>query len=230
MSRRLLATVAAAALTVGLAACGEGEGGTVTTPPPSIDTGQDDGASDAGGEEPSDAGGGEPSDAGGADDAGSGDGTAEAAPDIPAPDPADFPGMDEQTPEGAEQAFKYYWAVVLWGHQTGDSEPLAAVSAEECASCAEIVEDIDEIDEHSAYWSAAELTDVASSRNDPVGEYEYVFSYTFIVGAHSEPALDGGGTLEVPETTFGAAGALYWNGSRWVVADVSSAESDAGQS
>lgn len=224
MSRRLLAAAATAALTFGIAACGEDGEGPVTTPPPSIDIGQDGDASDGGGDAPSD---------GGGDSDGTGDvevDSAEAAPDIPAPDPADFPGMDQQTPEGAEQAFKYFWAVAIWAHQSGDSALLKELSAEGCGACAEMATDIDEIDDKSAYWSATKVTDVASSRNDPVGEFEYVFSYTFVISAHSEPSLDGGELRDVPEARIGAAGAMIWLESRWQVANVSSAESDAEES
>ena len=117
MSRRLLAAVAVTALTLGLASCGDGGENAVTTPPPKIDIGQ----SDDGGAEPSDDGGAEQSDSEGA---GEGEDSPAAAPDIPAPDPADYPGMDQETPEGAEQAFKLFWAVILWAHQTGDSSVL----------------------------------------------------------------------------------------------------------
>lgn len=57
---------------------------------------------------PSDAGGQEPSDRSSVDE----EPTAQA-PDIPAPDPADFTGMDENTPKGAEQAYRYYIALSL---------------------------------------------------------------------------------------------------------------------
>ena len=179
MSRRLLAAVAAAALTVGLAACGEGEGGTVTTPPPSIDTGQDDGASDAGGEEPSDAG--------GADDAGSGDGSAEAAPDIPAPDPADFPGMDEQTPEGAEQAFKYFWAVAMSGYQGADAAELSRMSDPNCGNCTELLSEINDLQETGDVWSRVDISDVSLGSEEGTGGYDAIVDYVFILPAHEEP-------------------------------------------
>lgn len=216
MSRRLLATVAAAALTAGLAACGEGESGTVTTPPPSIDTGQDDGASDAGGEEPSDAG--------GADDAGSGDGSAEAAPDIPAPDPADFPGMDEQTPEGAEQAFKYYWAVVLWGHQTGDSETLRGLYTPECTGCEGIASDIDDIAAQGTYWVDGENVTVETRADDSLEGFDMGVIYKFELTEHTEPASENGGVVSAEEWT--AIGALNWVDGQWVVEDLSSSPSD----
>ena len=93
MPRRLLSAAAACTLLLGLAACGEGGDGPVTTPPPTIDI---SGPSDGGGDD------------GAASDGGGDDASPSAAPEVPAPDPADYPGMDENTPEGAEQAFRYY--------------------------------------------------------------------------------------------------------------------------
>ena len=162
----------------------------MTTPPPWIDIGQDDGASDAGGEEPSDAGGGEPSDAGGADDAGSGDGRSEAAPDIPAPDPADFPGMDEQTPEGAEQAVRFYFANVFFGYQTGDTSVLDGLYVDECEACGGFRDRI-EGQGDGRYWSEVTLQDsgVTSQESE---NFDTEVGYMFTVSAHTEP-VDGGG-------------------------------------
>src|SRR5690625_5731156 len=96
MPRQILPALAAAVLALGAAACGHGGDGPVTTPPPAL--GSD--ASDGGGSDP------DPSDGGGAET----EEPTAAAPDIPAPDPADYPGMDAETPEGAEQALRYYIA------------------------------------------------------------------------------------------------------------------------
>lgn len=221
MSRRLLATVAAAALTVGLAACGEGEGGTVTTPPPSIDTGQDDGASDAGGEEPSDAG--------GTDDAGSGDGSAEAAPDIPAPDPADFPGMDEQTPEGAEQAFKYFWAVAMSGYQGADAAELSRMSDPNCGNCTELLSEIDDLQETGDVWSRVDISDVSLGSEEGTGGYDAIVDYVFILPAHEEPGAGDQDGASVEESEFATSGGLVWDGGSWKVVDFSAGprESDS---
>src|SRR5699024_3756122 len=109
MPRRLLSAAAAGALLLGIAACGDQTDEPVTTAPPSIDVAgpRDDGGDSS----PSDGGGSEATEP-----------TAQA-PDIPPPDPADFAGMDEHTEEGAEQAFRYYIAVSVWAHQTGDTGP-----------------------------------------------------------------------------------------------------------
>lgn len=215
MSRRLLATVAAAALTVGLAACGEGEGGTVTTPPPSIDIGQDDGASDAGGEEPS--------------DAGSGDGTSEAAPDIPAPDPADFPGMDEQTPEGAEQAFKYFWAVAMSGYQGADAAELSRMSDPNCGNCTELLSEINDLQETGDVWSRVDISDVSLGSEEGTGGYDAIVDYVFILPAHEEPGAGEQDGTSVEESEFATSGGLVWDGGSWKVVDFSAGpqESDS---
>ena len=215
MSRRLLAAVAAAALTAGLAACGEGEGGTVTTPPPSIDTGQDDGASDAGGEEPSDAGG--------------GDGAAEAAPDIPAPDPADFPGMDEQTPEGAEQAFKYFWAVAMSGYQGADAAELSRMSDPNCGNCTELLSEIDDLQEKEDVWSRVDISDVSLGSEEGTGGYDAIVDYVFILPAHEEPGAGDQDGASVEESEFATSGGLVWDGGSWKVVDFSAGpqESDS---
>ena len=215
MSRRLLAAVAAAALTAGLAACGEGEGGTVTTPPPSIDTGQDDGASDAGGEEPSDAGG--------------GDGAAEAAPDIPAPDPADFPGMDEQTPEGAEQAFKYFWAVAMSGYQGADAAELSRMSDPNCGNCTELLSEINDLQETGDVWSRVDISDVSLGSEEGTGGYDVIVDYVFILPAHEEPGAGDQDGASVEESEFATSGGLVWDGGSWKVVDFSAGprESDS---
>lgn len=213
MSRRLLAAVAAAALTFGLASCGEGGDGPVTTPPPEIDVGQGDGASDGGGDAPSDGGG----------EADDGDGSTEAAPDIPAPDPADFPGMDEQTPEGAEQAFKYFWAVVLWSHQTGDSEVLQSLYSEDCSGCKGIAADVGDLATSGTYWVGGENRTVEILADDSLEGYDIGVVYTFELTEHTEPESEGDGVVAGEEWT--ALGALNWNDDGWLVQDLSSSPS-----
>jgi len=218
MSRRLLAAAATAALTFGIAACGEGGEGPVTTPPPSIDIGQDGDASDGGGEAPSD-GGGDSDGAGGAE----GD-SAEAAPDIPAPDPADFPGMDQQTPEGAEQAFKYFWAVALWGHNTGNSEVLRSLFGANCTGCEGIASDIDDIADEGSYWVGGENVEIELRADDSLDGFDTGVVYRFELTQHTNPASVGGGEIAAEEWT--AIGALNWVGGSWTVEDLSSSPSD----
>jgi len=227
MSQRFLSGVAVVALTMGLAACNGGSEGPVTTPPPEIDIGQ----SDNGGAEPSEGGGGEvdggDTNADGASDGGGdGDGSTEAAPDIPAPDPADYPGMDEETPEGAEQAFKYFWAVALWGHQTGQSDELATLGADECGSCGSMVDDIEDIKSSGSYWSSADLEDVAIEEDGSWEDFDSVVTYSFTIDEHVEPAADGGAATEVPKQGVTAVGALAWEDSSWLVVDLSVEKSE----
>src|SRR5699024_6886832 len=106
MPRRLFSAAAAGALLLGLAACGDTTDGPATAPPPDLGIAA---PSDGGGDPAPSDGGGEQTDP-----------SADDAPDIPPPDPADFAGMDENTPEGAEQAFRYYIAVSMWAHQSGE--------------------------------------------------------------------------------------------------------------
>ncbi|WP_193104879.1 DUF6318 family protein [Brachybacterium sp. FME24] len=216
MSRRLLAAVAAAALTFGLAACGDGGDGTVTEPPPEVGIGSDDGgASDGGGDEaPS-------SDGGGAE----GD-PVEAAPDIPAPDPADFPGMDENTPEGAEQAVRFYFANVYWGYQTGDSAPLRNLHTEECAACVDFVERI-EGQSNGLSWSEVEITDFGITHLSS-DSFDYEVGYVFTVGAHSEPTVDGEELRKVGNVDYTAAVGVEWDGDAWIVSGMTFGESGNG--
>lgn len=206
MSRRLLAAVAAAALTFGLAACGDGGDGTVTEPPPEVGIGSDDGgASDGGGDEaPS-------SDGGGAE----GD-PVEAAPDIPAPDPADFPGMDENTPEGAEQAFKYYWAITFWGLQTGESAQISELRTEDCGGCEESVAQINEMQKQGRFWSEVMLEDQILESEESESK-AMVVNYLFLISAHSEPTADGGGRTEIPQNVYSTAGEMTWMEGVWKV-------------
>lgn len=206
MSRRLLAAVAAAALTFGLAACGDGGDGTATEPPPEINAGSDDGGvSDGGGDEVAS------SDGGGAEED-----PVEAAPDIPAPDPADFSGMDENTPEGAEQAFKYYWALTFWGMQTGDSAQISEVRTEDCGGCEEFVDQVNKMQKQGHFWSEVQIEDQILESEVSESE-ELIVTYLFLVSAHSEPAQGGGERKEVPHNVYSAAGEMTWVGSAWKV-------------
>ena len=210
MHRRILAPVAAAALAFGLVACTDtGGSGTVTTPPPSINIG---GGSDDGGAEPSD-GGGESSDGGG-------DSTV-AAPDIPAPDPADYPGMDQNTPEGAEQAFKYYIAVSMWSHQVGDDSLLKTLEIEDCGSCDEFNVELPGLIEHGETWSEFRITDFGSDSHQSEN-FDYEISYVFSIGEHSRPNFETGGRDNAPVVEYVTIGAMNYEDARWIVAGISS--------
>lgn len=204
MSRRLLAAVAAAALTVGLAACGDPSEGTKTDPPPSIDIGQSDGGGD-----------------GGASDGGGDEGSTEAAPDIPAPDPADYPGMDEQTPEGAEQAFKYFWDVALWSHQTGDSELLRTLYSDVCRGCAGLADDVDAIGMSGDYWTDGAIKAIDVAAEDSLDGHDIGVVYRFILTEHRDPA-SGGPKGVVHDQEWVAAAGMNWIGEGWLIEDLSS--------
>ncbi|MCW1804372.1 DUF6318 family protein [Brachybacterium squillarum] len=207
MTRRLLTASAAAALVLGLAACGDDTGGTITDPPSTIATG----ASDGGGT--SDGGGAGGSTGGASDDGGN----TEAAPDIPAPDPADYPGMDEETDEGAEQAFKYYFDTAFWGFQTGDATSLKNMTSESCNSCQEMIGDIEELRNHGDFWSQTDIKQVRleSAKQD---DQTIEVTYGFTVSEHTEPDLENGGSRsKEPLTAYAAVGGTRWVDDHWII-------------
>lgn len=200
MPRRLLSAAAACTLLFGLAACGEGGDGPVTTPPPEIDIG---GSSDGGGET-------------GASDGGGDVGDPNAASEVPAPDPADYPGMDENTPDGAEQAFRFYIAVSMWSHQTGNDQLLNQLEGPDCSGCAELNADLPKLQEAQRYWGELTLEDDFLEAFE--GEvYDQEVSYYFILSEHEEPDLEGGGVISVGETEYVTTGGMVWSGDSWVV-------------
>ncbi|MGP9537535.1 DUF6318 family protein [Brachybacterium sp. AOP43-C2-M15] len=212
MPRRLLRAAAAGALLLGLAACNGPGGGAATTPPPEIDISA---PSDGGGDGPSD-GGGDPSDGGGENTE---DPTA-AAPDIPPPDPADFAGMDEQTPEGAEQAFRYYMAVSVWAHQTGDEQLVASLSNETCEGCTKFNSEISELTDRDLLWSESERSDVHLSIENS-SNFEHEIRYMFTLGHHSRPDNELSSRVTVEQLQFDTVGGMLWDSDRWIVGGLS---------
>jgi hypothetical protein len=215
MSQRFLSGMAAALLVLGLSACGDGDDGPVTTPPPEIEIGQSDG----GGAEPSD--GGAESDGGGSDD-----GSTDAAPDIPAPDPADYPGMDEETPEGAEQAVRFYFANIFWSYQTGDTDAIDGLYAETCEACEGFRGRI-ENQPAGEYWSETEVSDLNVTHVESEN-FDLEVGYMFTVGRHSEPAKHGGEPVEFDAIDYTAVAGVDWAGDGWVIAAMSFDESRNG--
>lgn len=207
MPRQILPSLAAAVLALGAAACGHGGDGPVTTPPPAL--GSD--ASDGGGSDP------DPSDGGGAET----EEPTAAAPDIPAPDPADYPGMDEETPEGAEQALRYYIAVVYWGYQTGDTETLETLHTDNCEQCAEITDEINDIAESSNYWDGASVTPVSSAHHDSE-DFDFEASYGYRVSTHKQSPTEESAAGESPYT---AVAGFNWVHNTWLVDTLILAES-----
>lgn len=213
MSRRLLAAVAAAVLTVGLAACGDGGDGPVTEPPPEINAGSDDGgASDGDGD------GATPSDGGGEN------GSMQAAPDVPPPDPADFAGMDENTPEGAEQAVRFYFANVYWGYQTGDDSRLRGLYGSGCKVCAKFSENVENIGVSGDYWGATEISDFGMKVYES-SDFDHEVGYIFTVGEHSEAVSASGKSQTVRAVDYVAAVGVLWIEEKWVVGGMKIEES-----
>ncbi|MGO2023224.1 MAG: DUF6318 family protein [Brachybacterium tyrofermentans] len=206
MSRRLLAIAAAAALTFTFAACDVGGDGPVTEPPQQV------GTSDGGGAAPSDGGGAGPSDG---DDA-----QTVAAADIPAPDPAEYAGMDEHTADGAEQAFRYYIAVSMWAHQTGDTELLDSLQTDDCGGCNYLNEDIDKLNEIDSYWGTFELNNEKSETHNSDG-HDYEVSYFFTTSTHSRPEGDPPVRTTVDYLEYIAIGGMDWGDNGWTTSGMS---------
>ncbi|PMC74494.1 DUF6318 family protein [Brachybacterium sp. UMB0905] len=200
MTRRLIAATASAVLILGLAACDDGKG-PVTTPPP--DLGFEPQTSDGGGDES------------GASDGG-GDGETQAAPDIPAPDRADFPGMNEHTEEGALQAFRYYIAVSMWAHQTGETEELHRLEEAACKGCQELNEAIEPMKEHGEYWSKFDVTEVGTRIYDSE-HYDVEVAYFFTISPHTRPNDSFDGRFEAPEVEYISTAGMKWSGDGWTV-------------
>jgi|SRR5690606_28459435 len=209
MPRRLLSAAAACTLLLGLAACGEGGDGPVTTPPPSIDI---SGSSDGGGDD------------GAASDGGGDDASPSAAPDVPAPDPADYPGMDENTNEGAVQAFRFYIATVYQAHSTGDSAPLAGMYRETCESCAGLEQDVQELEQGDDLWPATTIVDVWS---DPYESESFDVEVSYGFRLSTDGRSNGGGDSGDPTAMTAIAG-MDWEDGRWVVGGMQIGESEHG--
>lgn len=184
----------------------------MTTPPPSIDIA---GSSDGGGE------------AGAASDGGGDEASPSAAPEVPAPDPADYPGMDENTPEGAEQAFRYYMALMIWGYQTGNVDELHSRSAEGCNTCALNREIIVRNADNGQYWSSASIEDVGV-KHYPSEDFDYEVGYVFYIGAHTEPEDDGSGVKEEPRSEYTAVSVMQWVGGGWEIVSIEIEETGEG--
>lgn len=207
MPRRLLAIAAAAALTFTFAGCDVGGDGPATEPPEQV------GTSDGGGAGPSDGGGAASSDNGGDDD------QTIAAPDIPAPDPADYAGMDEHTADGATQAFRYYIAVSMWAHQTGETELLNSLQSDDCESCDEFNKDVPSLAEHDEYWSPFTITDVGSKIHESVN-FDHEIGYYFTTSSHSRPLDTFDGRFDVDEVQYITVGGMVWERDGWTTEGV----------
>lgn len=137
-------------------------------------------------------------------------------PDVPKPDPADYAGMDEHTDEGAEQAFRYYWAVMTWSYQTGKTKEYAALYGPDCGSCEQNLAEIEELNDMREWWSETSLEDVDLRAYDST-KNEIEVGYSFVVSAHSEPVKGNVKRRHYDENQFSTVGGMSWGDGAWVV-------------
>ena len=156
-----------------------------------------------------------------ASDAGGDSGSENLAASIPAPDPADYPGMDKNTPEGAEQAFKYYIAVLTWAHQTGDTELVSTLHSDDCSDCMEFEGYIQDAREADLLWHSVEYQAGESVIYDS-DKYDHEIGFFFILGEHQEPNHNYSEYTTVPESEIFAVGGLSWEEGQWKLAAYSS--------
>src|SRR5699024_485043 len=104
----------------------------------------------------------------------------------PAAGSADFAGMDEHTPEGAEQAFRYYIAVSMWAHQTGNDAPLSELESGDCEGCTFLNEDVAQIQKSGLYWSEFAINDTGTAIHNS-GKFEHEIGYVFSLTSHTRP-------------------------------------------
>ncbi|HEX7349908.1 DUF6318 family protein [Brachybacterium sp.] len=207
-SPRLCALSVTALLVLGLSAC-DSTPEPVKTPPPSIGiSAPSDGGGDSGG---------------GGERDGGGEETASGPEDIPAPDPADFAGMDEETPEGAEQAYRYYWAVLVWAHQTGDSERVESLSSQDCGACSSYADEIKQLAEDDGLWIGSahrdeDISHIAGTKELEEEGYDVAVIYEFSLSEHSIKDPQTGDRVSEPEANYRTTGGLVWSGEGWVVA------------
>ncbi|MGP9695052.1 DUF6318 family protein [Brachybacterium sp. AOP25-B2-12] len=136
------------------------------------------------------------------------------APEVPAPNPADFPGMEQQTEEGAKQAFKFYIASLVHAHRTGNSGTLQSLSTPNCGYCATVFQDIAAIHERRAFWGETPITpgEVSSISES---ESSVTVTYAFDLAEHQEFELDTGAPSIAPARTYGSSGRMVWADQGW---------------
>ncbi len=141
---------------------------------------------------------------------------ASTAPAVAAPDPADYPGMDQQTEEGAKQAYRYFWDSIVFGYVAGDSSQVKSMSLPECAYCNEVSADIDSISSAGGVWSQTQIQEILmeSSQGSP-GVVSLDFG--FIIPEHTEsPSAESAPEFE-PSTAFASGAELRWKDDGWKV-------------
>lgn len=213
--RRFLSGCAALALVAAVAACGPAAKDEVAgAQPPGQSQGE---ASDGGGSGPSDGGGaGEDGDEDTDGEEHSGDADKKDRPDVPKPDPADYPGKDEHTAEGAEQAFRYFIAQMIWSYQTGDTEEWNSLYSDSCQSCGRDARGIDDLASDGLYWSRTPLEFIDTNSYDSKNFETEIVSIVSI-GAHEEPIRGNTKTTKEPGGEYAIGGGLDWSDGRWVL-------------
>lgn len=125
--------------------------------------------------------------------------------------------MDEHTPEGAEQAFKYYIAYLIWSVQSGDVEGLADLATDSCKGCDVLEQEISTRRLNKSLWGKAHLTPRATEIHESdLSEHE--IAYLYEISPHAAPPLGGVGEAErVPSTVMVSVGGMLWERGEWKV-------------
>ena len=116
---------------------------------------------------------------------------------------------DENTPEGAEQAFRYYIAVLNWSRQTGNTERISELHSDSCTKCIELTNSIEDYATRGEYWQEASIDDVGTKSFNS-SNYEVEIGYVFIIDEHVEP---GAASPTLAQEWTGVAGMEHAEGS-----------------
>lgn len=123
--------------------------------------------------------------------------------------------MDEQTPEGAEQAFRYYIATLTWARLTGDLGTLNSLSSFDCTLCGEMSSAIETNAANSKYWKNLEIVDTGTANFDSEN-YDVEVGYVFIVSQHIEP----GSSIQIPAQEWTGVAGMTWTSGSWTIEDL----------
>lgn len=145
--------------------------------------------------------------------------TATIAPAVPPPNPADFPGMDQQTEEGARQTYRYFWAAILYGYQSGETRPLDSVSGDTCEYCSDVKAAIERLRDRGEYWTSTSFTDTQDSVIAISNVSMYV-TFDFTLTEHFEPADISGQVESEAPSSHRSIGLLDWTPDGWRVTGI----------
>ena len=139
---------------------------------------------------------------------------ASTAPAVAAPDPADYPGMDQQTEEGAKQAYKYFWDVYVYSEQTGNLDELKAITSPDCGWCQSAVA---RIESEGPAWETATITHGEYS-TESADAAQIIVRNTFVLNVtQKNPHVVG-------EQAAAAGSYLTWTEGKWLVDSVDMTE------